>query len=83
MSASLALAEHAREACAESTISELEALARAAVDELRNRGRALAIVGDQAHHHDALTAIESLAVSARTVASLRATRPDNDPGAAT
>lgn len=58
--------------------SSIEAIAQACADELRERGRALGIEGDAAHHHDALTSIEQLAGSARTVESIRAARPAND-----
>lgn len=56
----------------------LEYLAQACVDELRNRGRSLGIEGDSAHHGDALRAIESLASSARVAEMIRRTEPAND-----
>ncbi len=58
--------------------SSIEAIAQACADELRERGRALGIEGDGAHHHDALRSIECLASSARTVANLRAAQLAND-----
>lgn len=70
--------EAARAQLAACSTDALEAIALAAADELRERGRPLGIEGDGAHHHDALRSTECLASSARTVASLRAARPAND-----
>lgn len=60
------------------SIDELETWAKACIEELRERGRALGIEGDRAHHADALRAVESLASSARTVELLLKGKPAND-----
>lgn len=52
-----------------STTDELEAIACAAVELLADRAAALAFPGDRYHKGDALTAIESLAQSAREAES--------------
>lgn len=58
--------------------NSLERVARAAVDELRNRGRSLGIAGDTAHHADALKSIEQLAGSARAVEQIARAKLAND-----
>lgn len=59
---------------------ELEALAKAALEELRHRGLALAIEGDRAHIADALNACERLAASARAVEQIARAAPANEGG---
>jgi hypothetical protein len=61
------LAGAARVSAAEFSVDELEAVAKAALEELRHRGVALSIEGDRAHISDALNACERLAASARAV----------------
>lgn len=72
------LAPQAREIVSPAKIDELEALAKAALEELRNRGLALAIPGDRAHIADALNATERLAASARAVEQIARAKPAND-----
>jgi len=71
-------AAQAREVIANSPTDELEALAKAALEELRHRGTALAIPGDRAHIADALNACERLAASARAVEQIARVKPAND-----
>lgn len=72
------LRELAREAYGSCTTDFIEAIALALADILRERGRALGIEGDAAHHHDALRSLECLATSARTVEAIRAAKPADD-----
>lgn len=62
------------------TIGQLVAAAKAALGELRDRGRSLGIECDRDHHADALSAIESLASSARVAEMIRRTEPANNAG---
>lgn len=52
--------------------------ARAAVDELRERGRSLGIEAERDQHATALRVIEALAVSARTVESIADAPAENE-----
>lgn len=74
------LAPQAREIVSPASTDELEALAKAALEELRNRGTSLAIPGDRAHIADALNACERLAASARAVEQIARAKPANDNG---
>lgn len=67
-----------RETNQQLSTDHLEALAQACVDELRERGRSLGIVGDRDHCADALKSIEQLAGSARAVGQIAAATPAND-----
>ena len=73
------LADVARETVADAQTDELEALAKAALEELRTRGVALSIEGDRAHIADALNATERLAASARAVEQIARAKPASDP----
>lgn len=73
------LADVARETVADAQTDELEALAKAALDELRNRGRSLGIEVDQDLHATGLRAIEKLAASARAVEQIARAKPASDP----
>ena len=70
--------EYLRRSCSQSNTAALEDMARACIDELRNRGAVLQIEGDRNHHADALRSVESLASSARTVELLLKGKPAND-----
>lgn len=59
--------EHIRQSCLRSSTNELEATARACIDELRNRGRSLGLDAEGDLHETALRAIERLAASASAV----------------
>lgn len=72
------LQAQAREACGSSSLDELVAVAKAALDELRERGRPLRLEGDAAHHSDGLRCVESLASSARIAAQIAAADAAND-----
>ena len=73
------LADAARDAAADTETDKLEALAKVALDELRNRGRDLGIEVDQDLHATGLRAIEKLAASARAVEQIARAKPASDP----
>jgi hypothetical protein len=60
------------------SVDALEQAARAALDELRDRGRSLGIEAERDQHATALRVIERLAVSARTAEQIAAASPAND-----
>ena len=73
------LADVARETVAAAQTDELEALAKAALDELRNRGRNLGIEIERDQHANALSVVERLAASARAVEQIARAKPASDP----
>jgi len=60
--------------------NDLEAIAKAALDELRERGRALGIETERDQHANALCVIERLAASARAVAQIAQATSANEDG---
>lgn len=71
---------HMRRWFEDATTDVVEAHARAAVAVLRARGVALDLPADEGHESDALSAIGSLATSARTVEALAEEPASNDTG---
>lgn len=70
--------EMVRAEAASLATSQLEALAKAALDELRNRGRSLAVEADRDVHATALRTVERLAASARAIELIAKGTPAND-----
>ena len=70
--------EMVRAEAASLATSQLEALAKAALDELRNRGRSLGLEVEGDLHETALRATERLAASASAVELIARGKPAND-----
>lgn len=70
--------EHIRQSCSRSSTAALEDMARACIDELRNRGRSLAVEADRDVHATALRTVERLAASASAVELIARGKPAND-----